>query len=222
MKVKAVLTVDAQSVKWVVHRLGMVAASLAGAVHPLEVGHREIRDIDGEYVGELRIVEEEQPHAFVPPSEGQIRAGYLLFHCGKCQQPEAKHFDATGKPVEPTAPADVTRQLYDRVVDRKAHCICTTSTKRARKSCGSCKADDAVLIQARVAFREGTQPADVNAEMLQALRSTLAPLVRLGDFIGNKEDNPPHGIEPYDRCAVIGAVKDAIARAEQAQKGYGK
>lgn len=55
----------------------------------------------------------------------------------------------------------------------------------------------------------------VNAELVAALRATLNPLVLLGDYIGNEyRADGDAFIEPFDRCAIIGQVKDALARAE--------
>lgn len=44
---------------------------------------------------------------------------------------------------------------------------------------------------------------------LAVLREVLPPLILLGDYIGN-EFAGKVGIEPFDRCAIIGRVRDAI------------
>ena len=49
------------------------------------------------------------------------------------------------------------------------------------------------------------------AQALSALERTLPPLILLGDYIGN-EFAGKVGIEAFDRCAIIGAVRDALER----------
>lgn len=65
-------------------------------------------------------------------------------------------------------------------------------------------------------FYEG-ENADLAAaapQMLDVLRECLAPMIRLGDFIGNEDKPGKAGIGPFDRCAIIGRVRDALAKAE--------
>lgn len=53
----------------------------------------------------------------------------------------------------------------------------------------------------------------VSADLLAAARAALPALVLLGDFIGNTFDGKV-GIPAFNRCAVILALKTAIADAE--------
>lgn len=50
-------------------------------------------------------------------------------------------------------------------------------------------------------------------ELLEAARATLPALMLLGDFIGN-EFSGKVGIPPFDRCAIILALRDSIAKIE--------
>ncbi len=50
-------------------------------------------------------------------------------------------------------------------------------------------------------------------EMLEACRSALPALIHLGNFVGN-DFSGAIGLAPYDRCAIIGAIRAAIAKAE--------
>jgi hypothetical protein len=58
---------------------------------------------------------------------------------------------------------------------------------------------------------EGKQPAI--ADLLTAARAVIPVLDLLGDFIGNTFDGKV-GVPAFDRCAVILALKTAIANAE--------
>jgi hypothetical protein len=51
-------------------------------------------------------------------------------------------------------------------------------------------------------------------ELLAALEATLIPLMRLGDFIGNTDSGGASGLGAFDRCAIIGRVRDAIDKAK--------
>ena len=51
-------------------------------------------------------------------------------------------------------------------------------------------------------------------ELLAALEATLIPLMRLGDFIGNTDSGGASGLGAFDRCAIIGQVRDAIDKAK--------
>lgn len=53
-----------------------------------------------------------------------------------------------------------------------------------------------------------------HAALVEALKATLTPLVRLGDFIGNEDKGGASGLGAFDRCAIIGKVKEALALAE--------
>ena len=50
-------------------------------------------------------------------------------------------------------------------------------------------------------------------ELLDALRACIDPLILLGDHIGNTHPGKL-GIPAFDRCAVIGAARAAIAKAK--------
>jgi hypothetical protein len=49
-------------------------------------------------------------------------------------------------------------------------------------------------------------------DLLAALEESIDPLILLGDFIGNTFDGTV-GINPFDRCAIIGRIRAAIAKA---------
>jgi hypothetical protein len=51
--------------------------------------------------------------------------------------------------------------------------------------------------------------------LLAALRETITPLILLGDYIGNEWEGKT-GIPAFDRCAIIGRVRAAIATGERA------
>ncbi|MHB1869631.1 MAG: hypothetical protein ACYCT1_02085 [Steroidobacteraceae bacterium] len=51
-------------------------------------------------------------------------------------------------------------------------------------------------------------------DLVASLRATIPALVLLGDYIGN-EHKGKAGIPAFDRCAIIGQAKGAIAHAEQ-------
>jgi hypothetical protein len=50
-------------------------------------------------------------------------------------------------------------------------------------------------------------------DLLAAARAALPALVLLGDYIGNTFGGK-RGIGPFDRCAIIAGLKDAIAATE--------
>lgn len=45
----------------------------------------------------------------------------------------------------------------------------------------------------------------------EALEDAIRLGIRLGDFVGNGEDHPPHGIDPYDRCDMVRFMRQALA-----------
>lgn len=49
-------------------------------------------------------------------------------------------------------------------------------------------------------------------DLLEALNVTIAPLIRLGEFIGNDDNGGMTGLGPFDRCAIISQVRAAIAK----------
>lgn len=51
-------------------------------------------------------------------------------------------------------------------------------------------------------------------DLLAALEATLIPLMRLGDFIGNTDSGGASGLGAFDRCAIIGRVRDTIDKAK--------
>lgn len=53
--------------------------------------------------------------------------------------------------------------------------------------------------------------------LLEAIQATLKPLIRLGDFIGNEDKGGISGLGAFDRCAIIGQVRDAISQATQSE-----
>lgn len=55
----------------------------------------------------------------------------------------------------------------------------------------------------------------LNAELVAALDSTIIPLMRLGDFIGNTDVGGASGLGSFDRCAVIQSARAALAKARQ-------
>jgi hypothetical protein len=57
------------------------------------------------------------------------------------------------------------------------------------------------------------QEGGIIAGLLPAARAAIPALILLGDFIGNTFDGKV-GIPAFDRCAVIWALKTAIAQAE--------
>ena len=59
---------------------------------------------------------------------------------------------------------------------------------------------------------------NLERQLLEALKATLVPLMRLGDFVGNEDAGGASGLGPFDRCAIIGQVKDAIEAAEEEQE----
>jgi hypothetical protein len=58
---------------------------------------------------------------------------------------------------------------------------------------------------------EGLQ--EENQMLLEALEATVKPLERLGDFIGNVDKGGASGLGPFDRCAILLRVRDAIEKA---------
>jgi hypothetical protein len=56
---------------------------------------------------------------------------------------------------------------------------------------------------------------EINAALLAALKETITPLILLGDYIGNEWEGKI-GIPAFDRCAIIGRVRVAIATGERA------
>jgi hypothetical protein len=54
------------------------------------------------------------------------------------------------------------------------------------------------------------------AELRDALRATLTPLMRLGDFIGNEDAGGASALGAFDRCAIIRQVMDALDKADGA------
>jgi hypothetical protein len=53
---------------------------------------------------------------------------------------------------------------------------------------------------------------------LAALESTVVPLERLGDFIGNEDKGGASGLGPFDRCAILLGVGDTIRDVQEAVK----
>lgn len=53
-------------------------------------------------------------------------------------------------------------------------------------------------------------------DMLAALEASVPALVRLGDFVGNVDEGGASGQGRIDRCAILLAVRDAIAKAKGA------
>jgi hypothetical protein len=51
-------------------------------------------------------------------------------------------------------------------------------------------------------------------DLLSALRATVKPLLRLGDFIGNEDAGGPSGLGPFDRCEIVLQVRKALAPFE--------
>jgi hypothetical protein len=50
-------------------------------------------------------------------------------------------------------------------------------------------------------------------ELLAALEAAIPALIRLGDFIGNTDTGGASGQGPFDRCAILVQVRDAISKA---------
>lgn len=49
--------------------------------------------------------------------------------------------------------------------------------------------------------------------LLDALKATVVPLIRLGDFVGNVDAGGASGFGSFDRCAIVHQVRTAIADA---------
>ena len=64
------------------------------------------------------------------------------------------------------------------------------------------------------ALKENAKLMAAAPELLAALEATLIPLERLGDFIGNTDSGGASGLGAFDRCAIIGQVRDAIDKAK--------
>lgn len=58
---------------------------------------------------------------------------------------------------------------------------------------------------------------NMHDELLEALRACVIPLERLGDFVGNTDKGGVSGLGPFDRCAILLAVRDALAKAERGE-----
>jgi hypothetical protein len=48
--------------------------------------------------------------------------------------------------------------------------------------------------------------------LVEALRAAVIPLERLGDFIGNEDKGGASGLGPFDRCAILLQVRDALTK----------
>lgn len=57
--------------------------------------------------------------------------------------------------------------------------------------------------------------SNVNKRLLDALRLTVKPLIRLGDFVGNIDKGGASGQGEFDRCAIVLEVRRAIEEAEK-------
>lgn len=49
--------------------------------------------------------------------------------------------------------------------------------------------------------------------LLQALEKTVVPLMRLGDFVGNEDKGGASGLGSFDRCEILGEVRQLLAQA---------
>lgn len=59
--------------------------------------------------------------------------------------------------------------------------------------------------------------ANAHQPLIDALRATLPALIRLGDFIGNENPAEVSRVGPFDRCAIITQVRDALEKAKGAE-----
>lgn len=50
-------------------------------------------------------------------------------------------------------------------------------------------------------------------ELAAALLATIAPLIRLGDFVGNHDHGGASGMGEFDRCAILLQARTALAKA---------
>lgn len=66
-------------------------------------------------------------------------------------------------------------------------------------------------------IEQAHQPANVsvNTRLLDALRLTVRPLIRLGDFVGNVDKGGASHLGEFDRCAIVLEVRNAIEVAEK-------
>jgi hypothetical protein len=65
-------------------------------------------------------------------------------------------------------------------------------------------------------FEAVVRTMTVAPKLLAALEEVIIPLILLGDYIGNEWEGKT-GIPAFDRCAIIGRVRDAIASANSEQ-----
>lgn len=49
-------------------------------------------------------------------------------------------------------------------------------------------------------------------ELVAALRATIVPLMRLGDFVGNVDEGGASGLGSFDRCAILLQARQALAK----------
>lgn len=49
-------------------------------------------------------------------------------------------------------------------------------------------------------------------ELAAALRATIVPLMRLGDFVGNVDEGGASGLGSFDRCAILLQARQALAK----------
>lgn len=61
------------------------------------------------------------------------------------------------------------------------------------------------------AIQDAARLRALNAELVAVLETTIAPLILLGDFIGNEHAGNVSAA-PFDRCAIISGIRALLAR----------
>jgi hypothetical protein len=140
------------------------------------------------------------------------------YDCGRCNR-------TWGTATTPTACAlDSSQQPspgpWDVLENEGGEKLCVVSRPLALANAG--KRCVVSRIDNRVSLRPTDAEDRANArliaaapELLAALEAALTPLIRLGDFIGNDDKGGASGLGPFDRCAIISAVRSAIAKAKE-------
>lgn len=111
-------------------------------------------------------------------------------------------------PTTKQTPAPTPWQLYQTTETWR---IYSGDWEVAESICGRSDA------QREANARQIVHCVNMHDELLEALRACVIPLERLGDFVGNTDKGGVSGLGPFDRCAILLAARDALAKADKGE-----